>query len=247
MKKRLVSMVLILGMLIQFGGCSGMDLIGKEKLNERQKKILVENGLSADWKDLKYDQKESITAIEEMLEYLEEKYGKEFEYSGYNSGLSFGDKEELIAVAVDDDPIYDGVSVWRDEDNKKEFYDDYDIIKLEHKLREESKSTLEKIFGGADYMLYMSNVNFRDDNVEVAEEGEFEIHVRASQVENINIKEAYLKLWDYYESKVDNVRGVFLYVVKDEKFDEEYQIGYPEFFGIDDCEQCLVKKADAEE
>jgi len=62
MKKRLVSMVLILGMLIQFGGCSGMDLIGKEKLNERQKKILVENGLSADWKDLKYDQKESITA-----------------------------------------------------------------------------------------------------------------------------------------------------------------------------------------
>ena len=78
MAKKIVSLMLILGMLIQFGGCSGMDLIGGEKLNERQKKILVDSGLSADWKDLNSSQKKSITAIEEMLEYLEEKYGKDW-------------------------------------------------------------------------------------------------------------------------------------------------------------------------
>ncbi|MBQ6463012.1 MAG: hypothetical protein IJJ59_06795 [Pseudobutyrivibrio sp.] len=246
MKKRLVSMVLILGMLIQFGGCSGMDLIGKEKLNERQKKILVENGLSADWKDLKYDQKESITAIEEMLEYLEEKYGKEFEYLGYDNGLSFGDDEDLIAVAVDDDPVYDGVSVWRDEEDKTKFHDDYATVKLKKKLREESEPFLNEVFDGADYMIYIDALE-ANDNGDKLEWGDVEIHVRASQMENVDSKEAYNKLWDYYETQMDDLRGVFLYVVKDEKFDEEYQIGYPEFFGEGDTVEDYVSKSDTEE
>ena len=223
-----------------------MDLIGKEKLNERQKKILVENGLSADWKDLKYDQKESITAIEEMLEYLEEKYGKEFEYLGYDNGLSFGDGEDLIAVAVDDDPVYDGVSVWRDEEDKTKFNDDYATVMLKKKLREESESFLNEVFDGADYMLYLNNF-IKDDEGNGLKWGEVEIHVRASQMANVDAQKAYEELWKYYETKSEDLWGVFLYVVKDEKFDEEYQIGYPEFFGEDDTVEEYVNKIDDEE
>ncbi|MBQ5426070.1 MAG: hypothetical protein IIU31_02755 [Pseudobutyrivibrio sp.] len=246
MKKRLVSMVLILGMLIQFGGCSGMDLIGKEKLNERQKKILVENGLSADWKDLKYDQKESITAIEEMLEYLEEKYGKEFEYLGYDNGLSFGDDEDLIAVAVGDDPVYDGVSVWRDEEDKNKFHDDYATVMLKKKLRDESEPFLNELFCGADYMLYLNNF-IKNDEGSGLKWGQVDIHVRASQMKNVDAKKAYEELWKYYEAKSEDLWGVFLYVVKDEKFDEEYQIGYPEFFGEGDTVEEFVEKSDVKE
>ena len=86
-----------------------------------------------------------------------------------------------------------------------------------------------------------------NDSGDKLEWGDVEIHVRASQMENVDSKEAYDKLWDYYETQMDDLRGVFLYVVKDEKFDEEYKIGYPQFFGEDDTVEEYVNNIDDEE
>ena len=52
-------------------------------LNERQKEILISQGLPIDYEELNYTQKESIIAIEELLTFVENKYGIEFCYDGY--------------------------------------------------------------------------------------------------------------------------------------------------------------------
>lgn len=52
-------------------------------LSERQKVILSEQGLSTRYEDLSITQKQAIVSIEEMLSYVEDKYGKSFSYAGY--------------------------------------------------------------------------------------------------------------------------------------------------------------------
>ena len=57
------------------------------ELNDRQKKILQEVGLSQNPSELSYGQQRSIVEIERMLVYLENKYDKSFRYLGYSNGL----------------------------------------------------------------------------------------------------------------------------------------------------------------
>lgn len=54
-------------------------------LTDRQKQILTDNNLPADYDQLPLSQQEAIMAIEEMLSYAENKYGIPFSYAGYAS------------------------------------------------------------------------------------------------------------------------------------------------------------------
>lgn len=90
-------------------------------LNERQKEILEEVGLSTKEEELTYSQKEAIIAIDEMLTEIEKKYNTSFSYAGYvEQGLL--ESEHLIAYPSDGNPRTDSFEV-RKTDNGYE--DDY--------------------------------------------------------------------------------------------------------------------------
>ena len=73
------------------------------KLNDRQVAILKEMEMPTEWDELTNYQQDCIMAIEEMLEYLEKKYDKEFCYGGYIAENDlYNDKEELLAYAKGD-------------------------------------------------------------------------------------------------------------------------------------------------
>lgn len=55
-------------------------------LNKRQMKILMQEGLPTDYNKLTDTQKKSIERIEELLQYLDNKYDCAFSYLGYSSG-----------------------------------------------------------------------------------------------------------------------------------------------------------------
>lgn len=52
-------------------------------LTERQVEILAAEGLPGEYEALTWTQKKAIIAIEEMLQAVEQKYGREFAYAGY--------------------------------------------------------------------------------------------------------------------------------------------------------------------
>ena len=94
-------------------------------LNERQKEILEEAGLSTNPEELTYSQKKSIVAIEEMLTAVEKKYNRSFSYDGYvqKGPLEY---EHLIAYPSDGDPQTDSFEVRKVEgENGTEYEDDY--------------------------------------------------------------------------------------------------------------------------
>lgn len=98
------------------------ELITKE-LTERQKDILKSQNLPQQWDELDMSVQESIEAIEEMLQYLEHKYGKTFVYAGYKkANRTFNDEESLLAYAVGDDPETQKCTVTRTKDGLEDTY-----------------------------------------------------------------------------------------------------------------------------
>lgn len=80
-------LILITAILIIEGGGCGMNSndIAKEqeKFNEWLKEFLEEQELPNDYSKLNDGQQYSVKRIYEMIMYLEDKYGIEFEYTGY--------------------------------------------------------------------------------------------------------------------------------------------------------------------
>lgn len=82
MKTRLVGIITTMIFVVLIGGCS-TNMKENVTLNDRQIDILLSEDLPTEWNKLTPNQQKSIQAIEEMLEYLENKYDKEFIYAGY--------------------------------------------------------------------------------------------------------------------------------------------------------------------
>ena len=55
----------------------------EKEWTQRQKELLAEMGLSGDYDELTDTQKSAVTSADDMLAYLEEKYGKQFCYLSY--------------------------------------------------------------------------------------------------------------------------------------------------------------------
>ena len=82
------------------------------QLTERQKDILQENGLPTNPEELDWVQLSAIVAMEELFEYLDQKYEEEFEYAGYIAESPL-DREQLM-VQVMGGTSLDIVSVYRE-------------------------------------------------------------------------------------------------------------------------------------
>ena len=83
-------MIALLACLLLLGACQQTDKLPEQEslevkgeLTDRQKEILALEKLPTNYEELSYRQREAIQAIEEMLTYIEDKYGKPFDYVAY--------------------------------------------------------------------------------------------------------------------------------------------------------------------
>lgn len=92
--KRTVGLGIIVSSIILMMGVCGCTMNNSElpnsaesavSLNQRQKDILAEQGLSTEYTELSIAQQEAIVEIENMLCYVEEKYNMAFSYAGYSA------------------------------------------------------------------------------------------------------------------------------------------------------------------
>ena len=91
------------------------------ELNKRQKSILEAEGLPTDYEKLTWTQKRAIVSIEEMLQYVDEKYNKTFLYAGYVPAGPM-ETEHLIAYPSDGDKQDESFTITRTENG---YEDDY--------------------------------------------------------------------------------------------------------------------------
>lgn len=91
------------------------------ELNERQKKIMEQEGLSTDFDQLSQRQQEAAIKIEMLMTYLEDKYDKEFVYEGYNDD-NYG---SLAARALDDNRCRKIQAALDYEDGEYKYRDTY--------------------------------------------------------------------------------------------------------------------------
>jgi len=135
----------------------------KSKLNERQLEILRSKDLPTEWKQLTTIQRQSIVAIEEMLEYVEKKYEKPFCYAGYRRrNPLFMDEESLLCYAQGDDPDIDCFTVKRE---KIGFRDGYAWVTQTRVVQKEMEEKLAGILEGQKYKMFVELTGVSDEGV----------------------------------------------------------------------------------
>ena len=135
----------------------------KSKLNERQLEIIRAKDLPTEWKQLTTIQRQSIVAIEEMLEYVEKKYKKAFCYAGYRrQNPLFMDKEALLCYAQGDDPDIDCFTVKR---KRFGFRDGYAWVTQTRVVQKEMEDKLSGIFEGFKYKMFVDLTGVSDEGV----------------------------------------------------------------------------------
>ena len=161
-------------------------------LNERQKEILEEEGLSTNPEELTYSQKKSIVAIDEMLTAIEKKYNRSFSYAGYIEEGAL-EEEQLIAYPSDGDKDGESFAVTRTKESGEYVYED-----------EYVNVVAKQIY--AAYILEYCQTQLGENNVKVY-----------SIITNIKDKEMLLKA-----EQIDfNVSGESCIFVDGEKITEE--------------------------
>ncbi|MCR5196484.1 MAG: hypothetical protein K6D38_09200 [Pseudobutyrivibrio sp.] len=122
------------------------------KLNARQVAILKEEEMPTEWDELNSYQQDCIKSIEDMLEYLEKKYDKEFCYGGYRAAdWMDNEQEELLAYAKGDDRETDCFAV---RPTKKGFEDDYPTVYLWPEYVEKYSKQIKDIVGDAKFVCF---------------------------------------------------------------------------------------------
>lgn len=118
------------GLLVLIGvcGCGA----GKEKsnpgkltrLNEQQIEILEQEGLPTDIEKLSASQKRCIMKIDAMMNYMEETYGEEFVFDGYNEPEILDKREKLYVYRAVDTDKTSLIEVDRKWENDEWVYED---------------------------------------------------------------------------------------------------------------------------
>lgn len=105
-------------------------------LNDRQRAILRDRGLPEVYEELDAAQRDMILSIEELLEEVEEKYGKTMLFENYRPGTA--EKPCTVSLQFRDpdwtDDLRNATVVRTETDGIVSFYDDYVCIELGRKL-----------------------------------------------------------------------------------------------------------------
>ena len=123
-------------------------------LNERQKQILRDQGLSEDYAKLTASQKNAIVKIEGALSYLEETYKDEFAYKGYVSGGLDG---EYVTAKIADTLPEKIVTVYIVyKDGSYSYSDNYEAEMAEEEYKKEVIEFLSKYFNPSNFQVYVN-------------------------------------------------------------------------------------------
>ena len=158
MNKTLKTVLIIIGLIavVIIYGCVRNHISEVQrknyKLNARQVAILKEEEMPTEWDELNSYQQDCIKSIEDMLEYLEKKYDKEFCYGGYRAAdWMDNEQEELLAYAKGDDRETDCFAVWP---TKKGYEDDYPTVYLWPEYVEKYSKQIKEIVGDAKFVCF---------------------------------------------------------------------------------------------
>lgn len=145
--------ILLLSAVLIIGG-SGCELNNSEIVKEEQaahdewlrwrKEFLAEQELPTEYSQLSDSQKTSVKAIYEMIMYLQDKYGIEFEYTGYVRPQILED-EYLTAIPKGGNEKTDTVTVTRQDDGT--LTDDYPNIAVRPYYEQMITDYIEDYFG----------------------------------------------------------------------------------------------------
>ena len=145
--------ILLLSAVLIIGG-SGCELNNSEIVKEEQaahnewlrwrKEFLAEQELPTEYSQLSDSQKTSVKAIYEMIMYLQDKYGIEFEYTGYVIPQILED-EYLTAIPKGGNEKTDTVTVTRQDDGT--LTDDYPNIAVRPYYEQMITDYIEDYFG----------------------------------------------------------------------------------------------------
>ena len=156
--KQIISMALIVATL---AGCSTFMQKEKVELNQRQIEILEKEGKPTKWSKLQSYEKQSIQTIEEMLEYLENKYNKEFCYAYFKmADFITGESDSLLAYAKGDNPETDLFEVYIKDG---QFADDYGKILAHDGFYKKLEDALSGLLDADEYKMIV-NIGSVDEN-----------------------------------------------------------------------------------
>ncbi|NJE73938.1 hypothetical protein E0L15_04855 [Pseudoflavonifractor sp. SW1122] len=129
MRRKVRFEILVILILLTIGGC-GCTMINSEwpsnnesniSLTQRQKDILIEQGLSTEYAELSVAQQEAIVEIENMLCYVENKYNIAFSYAGYSAQGPL-EQEHMRAFPTSGNKETDSFTITKTDDG---YEDDY--------------------------------------------------------------------------------------------------------------------------
>ena len=165
-------LILITAILIIEGGGCGMNSndIAKEQemFNEWLKEFLEEQELPNDYSKLNDGQQYSVKRIYEMIMYLEDKYGIEFEYTGYVRAQIL-ENEHLTAIPKGGNEKTDTVTVTCEDDGT--FTDDYPNVAVRPYYEQMITDYIKNYFGSDKIRVFstVTKTSIKDFN-DISEE-----------------------------------------------------------------------------
>ena len=176
-----------------------MSEVLTKELTARQKDILKSKNLPQKWDELDMSIQESIQAIEEMLQFLEKKYGKTFVYAGYKkANNTFNDEESLLAYSVGDDPETQKCIVNRTKDGLE---DTYGWVLASPVFNKKMQDKVSDLLSDNNYKLFTKLLGVSNDGT-----------VKASTVAVVietSYDEGSKELFDKVTSRISNEEGVY--------------------------------------
>ncbi|MBE5920426.1 MAG: hypothetical protein E7272_11370 [Pseudobutyrivibrio ruminis] len=195
-------------------------------LSEKQKKILKEAGLPQNYDELDAMQQINIRNIGLMLDYIENKYDKEFEFYKFYADSTGLETPSLEVYPVDDSECIVTVKTVTKSDSKKVTYtDDYMELQATSEYEQAVKNCIAERFQDAEFEVF-STINSM-------EEGERDVLSKASAVTYVCMVDPFEKEEDalkaaeevinYIKEKNGNKPlGIYYYMQTEEQFNQTY-------------------------
>jgi len=189
-------------------------------LTNRQKNILMEQGLPTDYDELSFSKQVEIEAIENMLKYLEKKYKSKFEYKDYTPNGAFNE-ERLEAISADRKDL-GIICVTREAKNGKWVYeDDYDELLMAEKYKKELFKFLDKQIPGkeAKCVIYtdISKYDSKKKDIVASSSAQNRIGIKGISVERFKYL---IKKYDNWmsEKELQYSTSTFFVLLKEKEF-----------------------------
>lgn len=240
MKKKGLSLTLLVLCLIMLGGCGGRPG-ANGNLTKRQKEILKTHFSDKEFKDLTDEEKEKIICIEEMMQEMDKKYNVDFKYRHYMADSER--KTETLIVSIDTEgknKDYNSIIITRTKDGKNYKYDDtYLDTKLAELSDELFTEDLVKKLKIKDYFVKsritetdLTKITTKTSDLKGKITGHYIIYLNADEISQTKLEQ----IKDKFETwmQTNEIYGFAnIVVLKGESFKEVTADNYSKYLGKD--------------